>query len=104
MDSESDILDLEHPAGVDLLWISNPDHQVGALADALRALDWRDGRVQVFAHGEREAMKELRRVFFDERSLKRGQVSLSGYWARGRTEDRFQAEKREPIGQILPPA
>jgi len=104
IDSESDILDLEHPAGVDLVWVRNPDHQVGALADAVRALDWRDGRVQVFAHGEREAMKELRRVFFDERSLERGQVSLSGYWARGRTEDRFQAEKREPIGQILPPA
>ena len=48
-------------------------------------------------------MKELRRVFFEEKGLERGQVSLSGYWARGRTEDRFQAEKREPIGQILPP-
>ena len=35
------------------------------------------------------------------RGLDRAQVSLSGYWARGRTEDRFQAEKREPIGKIL---
>ena len=29
-----------------------------------------------------------------------GQLSLSGYWAAGRTEDVFQAEKRQPIGQI----
>lgn len=104
VDTEADILDLEHPAGVDVVWISNPDHAVSALADAVRTIHWREGRVHVFAHGEREAMKELRRVFFDERTLERGQVSLSGYWARGRTEDRFQAEKREPIGQILPPA
>jgi hypothetical protein len=27
-------------------------------------------------------------------------VSISGYWARRRTEDIFQAEKREPIGHI----
>ncbi|WP_457824606.1 SIP domain-containing protein, partial [Staphylococcus aureus] len=52
-------------------------------------------------HGEREAMKALRDVFFRVWGLDRAQVSLSGYWAYGRTEDRFQAEKREPIGQIL---
>ena len=46
-------------------------------------------------------MKALRRALLDERGLERAQVSLSGYWARGRTEDRFQAEKREPIGQIF---
>ena len=31
----------------------------------------------------------------------RGDLSLSGYWAFGRTEDRFQAEKREPVGVVL---
>jgi NADPH-dependent ferric siderophore reductase len=46
-------------------------------------------------------MKALREVFFTAWGLERSQVSLSGYWAYGRTEDRFQAEKREPIGKIL---
>ena len=46
-------------------------------------------------------MKALREVFFTAWGLERAQVSLSGYWAYGRTEDRFQAEKREPIGKIL---
>ena len=89
------------PAGVVVTWIVDPAHDAQALASALRDATWPDGRVQVFAHGERESMKAVRRVLFDERGLERGQVSLSGYWARGRTEDRFQAEKREPIGQIL---
>ncbi len=47
-------------------------------------------------------MKALRDILFTQWSLPRADVSLSGYWAYGRTEDRFQAEKREPIGQILP--
>ena len=58
-------------------------------------------RVQAFVHGEREAMKAARTVLFDQRGLDRSQVSLSGYWAGGRTEDVFQAEKKLPVGKIL---
>lgn len=69
------------------------------LADAIAAGDWLPGRVGVFAHGERESMKAVRAVL-KGRDL--GSLSLSGYWAHGRTEDVFQAEKREPIGRIDP--
>ena len=31
---------------------------------------------------------------------RRRPLSLSGYWASGRTEDVFQSEKRQPVGQI----
>jgi len=95
------VLELTAPAGIDVRWIVDPAHAAERLARAVGELAWLDGRVDVFVHGERESMKQLRRVLFDERGLDRGQVSISGYWARGRTEDRFQAEKREPIGQIL---
>ncbi|SDG39141.1 siderophore-interacting protein [Microbacterium pygmaeum] len=104
VESEDAILDLQAPEGIEQRWIIDPAHDTDRLADAVRQLAWRDGRVDVFAHGERESMKALRRSLFDERGLERAQVSLSGYWARGRTEDRFQAEKREPIGQIFPTA
>jgi len=101
-----DELALRAPAGVDIRWLHRgpvPAGSSGILADTVAAFEWMPGRVQVFAHGEREAMKALRDVFFAQRGLERAQVSLSGYWAYGRTEDRFQAEKREPVGQILAP-
>ncbi|CDK00372.1 conserved hypothetical protein [Microbacterium sp. C448] len=101
VDSDDTALALEAPAGVEVHWVVNTDHAPEALADRVRGMPWREGMVDVFAHGERESMKALRRALFEDRGLDRGQVSLSGYWARGRTEDRFQAEKREPIGQIL---
>ena len=104
VDADDAVLDLDAPAGVEVRWIVDPSHEASRLADAVRGLEWRTGRVDVFAHGERESMKALRRALFEERGLERAQVSLSGYWARGRTEDRFQAEKREPIGQIFPSA
>lgn len=71
-----------------------------ALVDAVRALELRDGVPHAFVHGERETIKALRRHLVDEREIPRDRLSISAYWARGRVEDDFQAEKREAIGQI----
>jgi NADPH-dependent ferric siderophore reductase len=89
------------PAGVRVVRLQRetPGTAPGLLADAVATGEWRPGRVGVFAHGEREAMKAVRAAL-KERDLAGGKRSLSGYWAHGRTEDVFQAEKREPIGRI----
>lgn len=104
--SADDEIPVRHPAGVELRWLHRgSDVAAGTstvLSDAVRSLERQPGRVQVFAHGERETMKALRDIVLTQWGLPRADVSLSGYWAYGRTEDRFQAEKREPIGQVLP--
>lgn len=51
------------------------------------------------SHGERESIKAVR-VILAKRGIAREAISISGYWARGHTEDIFWAEKQEPIGQI----
>ncbi|MGO1543007.1 MAG: siderophore-interacting protein [Gulosibacter sp.] len=98
---------IRKPAGIDLQWVYRGENEEpgtsDVLVDAVKNVPWREGRVQVFAHGEREAIKKLRDVFFKGHDLERKQVSISGYWAYGRTEEKFQAEKRTPIGVILPP-
>ena len=97
---------LEIPAGenVRTQWLVVPNYPVSDthMADAFADLDLPDlgsGGVQVFAHGERGNIKALRRLL-RQRQQPRNQLSISGYWAKGRNEDRFQAEKHEPIGQI----
>lgn len=92
------------PAGLEVIWVHRgaAGHETGLLRDAVVARlgdEWPDGDLQVFAHGERESVKELRGLF-RERGVPRESLSISAYWAEGRTEDRFQAEKREPIGKI----
>lgn len=103
VDSEADIQAVAAPVGMELNWLLRRGTPAGSselLIDAVRNGEWLDGRVQVFAHGERGYMKALRDVFFVQRGLERSQVSLSGYWAKGRVEDDFQAEKQLPIGKI----
>jgi NADPH-dependent ferric siderophore reductase len=94
-------LDAKPPAGVEISWLhrSEPGSQPRLLADTLLAGPWLSGRADVFAHGERESMKAIRAAL-KSRLGDGDQVSLSGYWAYGRTEDAFQSEKREPIGKI----
>ncbi len=103
VDSDADVLALDAPEGLELRWLLRRGAPAGStrlLVDAVGGATWPDGRVQVFAHGERGYMKGLREVFYAQRGLERSQVSLSGYWATGRVEDDFQAEKKLPIGKI----
>ena len=45
-------------------------------------------------------IKDLRRFLFRDRGIPRGQVSISGYWRTGLTEDDWQASKREFMAQV----
>lgn len=97
----ADELPLGAPANVEVRWV----HRAGAVAGetlvaAVEALPRPAARVQVFAHGERTAMKGVRAVL-QGWGLTRDDFSLSAYWALGRAEDTFQAEKRLPVGDLF---
>jgi NADPH-dependent ferric siderophore reductase len=94
-----EMLELAAPPGLAVQWLFGEDPAL--LVAAVSGATWLADRPQIFAHGERGAMKGLREVF-SARGVHKSELSLSGYWALGRTEDRFQAEKREPVGVILP--
>jgi NADPH-dependent ferric siderophore reductase len=103
VEGTADELDLDHPAGIELRWIHRGGGIPGeALAEAVEALDPVTGAIEVFAHGERGAIKRIRGILTDGWGVERSAMSISAYWALGRAEDAFQAEKRTPIGAIFP--
>lgn len=70
------------------------------LVAAVRAVDWLPGRVQVFAHGEAQAiMHGVRPYLLKERGVPRADASISGYWRQGRSEDTFRVWKQELAAQ-----
>ena len=82
---------LAAPAGVEVTWVTD-----GRLEAAVRAVPWREGRVQVFVHGEAEVtMHGIRPYLVKERGVDRRTASISGYWRRGRTEETFRQWKQE---------
>ncbi|MEU0599389.1 siderophore-interacting protein [Streptomyces sp. NPDC006393] len=81
---------------VEVVWLHRGDRPVGeALVAAVRALEFPEGRVHAFVHGEAGFVKELRRLLRVEHAIPREDLSISGYWRLGHNEDGWQASKRE---------
>jgi NADPH-dependent ferric siderophore reductase len=86
---------------VQVTWLHRGDRPVGeVLVEAVRALEFPQGRVQAFVHGEAGFVKELRHLLRVERSFPREDLSISGYWRLGHNEDGWQASKREWNAQV----
>jgi NADPH-dependent ferric siderophore reductase len=93
---EEEQTDLAVGDGVELRWVHRGDAAPGeALVAEVRGAALPAGTGSLFVHGEAGAVRELRRHLRDAHGLPRELTSISGYWRRGDTEDRWQATKRE---------
>jgi NADPH-dependent ferric siderophore reductase len=101
-----DEIELVAPEGVQIRWIYREgradlvsedragDH--APLIAAVKETLWLPGQVQVFIHGEAQAvMHNLRSYVRKERGVDAKWASISGYWRRGRTEETFRQWKAE---------
>lgn len=104
--SPDDELALTAPQGVQLNWLHRGGRAdlVGQdragdnapLVEAVTTTLWLPGQVQVFIHGEAQAvMHNLRPYIRKEREVEAKWTSISGYWRRGRTEETFRQWKKE---------
>jgi NADPH-dependent ferric siderophore reductase len=83
------------PLGVQLTWVYRAGLPGQALVTAVREAELPAGSVHAFVHGEAGFVRELRRFLRAERSVPREQLSASGYWRLGRTDEGWRAEKAE---------
>jgi NADPH-dependent ferric siderophore reductase len=80
----------------EIIWLHRGDRPVGELlVPAVRALEFPDGDIQAFVHGEANFVKALRGFLRVERGIPMSQLSISGYWRSGMNEDGWQTSKRE---------
>lgn len=83
-------------SAVDVVWLHRGERPLGEkLVEAVRALDFPEGRVHAFVHGEAGCVKELRKLLRVEHGVPREDLSISGYWRLGHNEDGWQASKRD---------
>jgi NADPH-dependent ferric siderophore reductase len=102
-----DQVEISAPEGVSVYWIYRggradlvPEEAAGdhaPLIAAVKETAWLPGQVQVFIHGEAQAvMHNLRPYIRKERGVEaKWASSISGYWRRGRTEETFREWKAE---------
>lgn len=94
---ESDKQALAKPEGMNIVWIiqSEVNSENGGLIDAVRAQDWKQGRVAVWSACEFNSMRLLRTYFRNEKAIDKDDVYISSYWKEGCTEDGHKVAKHE---------
>lgn len=85
----ADEWELEAPPGVTVSWLHRglAERVPSPLPGAVQSMEWPPGRVQAFVHGEKAAVKSLRRHLLEDRGVDRRMLSLSSYWSRGSSGD-----------------
>ena len=98
-----------------VLVVDGPDHEIGfdcpgdlrsiwvhrqpggdasdALVQAIAALEFPAGRVHAFVHGEAGETRAVRRHLLADRGLERSEHSISPYWRRSYTDERWREVK-----------
>jgi NADPH-dependent ferric siderophore reductase len=105
VDGPDDEVPLASDGQVEVQWLHRRDAEAGTttlLDDAVRAWSWPEGRVQAFVHGEAGLLKTVRPYVLER--VPREDVSVSGYWRRGNTEESFRQWKSAQTDAILRPA
>lgn len=88
--------ELKAPADTRIHYVYREDGKSEGLLSAIRALPWPAGRVHAFVHGEaHEVMREIRPHLLADRAVARADVSISGYWRAGSSEEGFREWKSE---------
>ncbi|RSS76913.1 siderophore-interacting protein [Streptomyces sp. WAC06614] len=101
VDGPDDEQKIATPDGITPLWVHRGARPVGeALVEAVTSLEFPSPDVQAFVHGEAGFVKELRHYLRVERAVPREQLSISGYWRLGHTDEGWRAVKRDWNAQV----
>lgn len=97
IEAEDRKFELPTREGVEIHWVLRDGATYGTeLSHAVREAGIPEGKkTSWFIHGVAEMIKELRRFLFVESEVPKKNVSISGYWRIGMTEDQWQSSKRE---------
>jgi NADPH-dependent ferric siderophore reductase len=95
-------LALTTPGELDLAWLhrSGGPGDAELLADSVAALEFPEGRVHVFVHGEADEVRAIRKHLLLERGLTRQQMSCSPYWRRTMTDESWREVKRQFVAEM----
>ena len=97
IEDEAEIVDLPCPGELRINWLLREGRERGKsdlVLDAVRELDFPEGEVHAFVHGEAGMVRSVRRHLL-ERGVPQSAMSATGYWKLARTEEGWREDKPE---------
>ncbi|MDY7103814.1 MAG: siderophore-interacting protein [Actinomycetota bacterium] len=95
-------LELTSPGDLTVHWVHRNDdpgnHDL--LPEAVEALELPAGRPHVFVHGEAGETRAIRKHLLGERGIAREHTSISPYWRRDFTDEKWREVKRDWLAEV----
>lgn len=103
VDGPDDEIPFECAGTMDLRWLhrrtaARPED---LLADAVADLTFAPGPVGLFVHGEADEVRAVRKHLIAERGLDVDGASISPYWRRDHTDERWREIKRQWVAEMV---
>lgn len=92
---EADKQVIDSPKGMTIIWVINPhpDQVNTVLPDAVKNLQWLEGKPNVWLACEFSGMKMLRTYFKSENNVSKNELYISSYWKMGATAEGHKKSK-----------
>ncbi len=102
VDGATDEMEFESPGDLQITWLHRnyADDDTQQVVDAVAAIEFPEGRPDVFVHGEAAEIRAVRRHLLSDRGLIREGTSISPYWRRGETDEVWRQHKREWVAEM----
>ena len=105
VDSPDDELELACAGECTVVWLHrdtlpDPDGVAAALVEAVAKLEFPADDVHAFVHGEAVETRAVRRHLLGERHMPREALSVSPYWRRTYTDERWREIKRDWLAEV----
>ncbi|MEM7323209.1 MAG: siderophore-interacting protein [Actinomycetota bacterium] len=92
---------LDSPADVDVVWLHRKDspQPENLLPDAVAAIEFPDGQVDIFVHGEAGEVRDVRKHLLNDREVDISGSSISPYWRRNHDDESWRAIKSQWLAE-----
>lgn len=97
VEDEAEEVPLETPGDLRLTWLHRGGDNGGRslLPEAISGLDFPEGEVHAFVHGEAGMVREVRKHLILDRNVPKENLSATGYWKYSKTEEGWREDKPE---------
>ena len=97
VEDENGQLELTSTGDLQLTWLYRGGDNGGRslLPEAIAGLEFPEGDVYAFVHGEAGMVREIRKYLVLERGVPKENLSATGYWKYSRTEEGWREDKPE---------
>lgn len=102
VDNAEHELELTSPGDLEVRWVhrdADPSGR-GLFLEEIEGLVFGDGLVDVFVHGEATEVRAIRKHLFGERAITREGSSISPYWRRDFTDEKWREVKRDWLAEV----